>query len=150
MADTQELHESQIVSEGQDIQGQDIQGQDLEGQEAGESTDAPAASGAQDAPALRKPRPKRASVKSVENRVAAIEQRVETFAHELAQLSRMTEQLAHLGGRIAKLEENLQARAGNDTGAPQDSAGITDQVRQLDERLQKLANVLAQQAWSRV
>ena len=149
MADTQELHESQIVSEGQDIQGQDIQGQDLEGQEAGESTDAPAASGAQDAAALRKPRPKRASVKSVENRVAAIEQRVESFAQELAQLNRLTEQLAHLGGRIAKLEENLQARASNDTGV-QYSAGITDQVRQLDERLQKLANVLAQQAWSRV
>jgi predicted RNase H-like nuclease (RuvC/YqgF family) len=144
MADTQELHESQIVSEGQDIQGQD-----LDGQEADESTD-PVAGEAQDAAAPRKPRPKRASMKSVENRVAAIEQRVETFAHELAQLSRMTEQLAHLGGRIAKLEENLQARAGNDTGAPQDSAGITDQVRQLDERLQKLANVLAQQAWSRV
>jgi predicted RNase H-like nuclease (RuvC/YqgF family) len=144
MADTQELHESQIVSEGQDLEGQD-----LEGQNAGESTDALAASEAQDAAALRKPRPKRASVKSVENRVAAIEQRVETFAHELAQLSRMTEQLAHLGGRIAKLEENLQARASNDTGV-QYSAGITDQVRQLDERLQKLANVLAQQAWSRV
>ena len=141
MADTQELHESQIVSEGQ--------GQDLEGQEAGESTDAAASSEAQDAAAPRKPRPKRASVKSIENRVAAIEQRVETFAQELAQLNRLTEQLAHLGGRIAKLEENLQARAGNDTGAHY-GAGITDQVRQLDERLQKLANVLAQQAWSRV
>ena len=144
MADTQELHESQIVSEGQDLEGQD-----LEGQNAGESTDALAASEAQDAAALRKPRPKRASVKSVENRVAAIEQRVESFAQELAQLNRLTEQLAHLGGRIAKLEENLQARASNDTGV-QYSAGITDQVRQLDERLQKLANVLAQQAWSRV
>ena len=144
MADTQELHESQIVSEGQDLEGQD-----LEGQNAGESTDALAASEAQDAAALRKPRPKRASVKSVENRVAAIEQRLETFAQELAQLNRLTEQLAHLGGRIAKLEENLQARASNDTGV-QYSAGITDQVRQLDERLQKLANVLAQQAWSRV
>src|ERR1700680_3978395 len=110
MADTQELHESQIVSEGQDREGQD-----LKGQNAGESTDALAASEAQDAAALRKPRPKRASVKSVENRVAAIEQRVETFAQELAQLRRLTEQLAHLGGRIAKLEENLQARAGNDT-----------------------------------
>jgi hypothetical protein len=144
MADTQELHESQIVSEGQDLEGQD-----LEGQNAGESTDALAASEAQDAAALRKPRPKRASVKSVENRVAAIEQRLESFAQELAQLNRLTEQLAHLGGRIAKLEENLQARASNDTGV-QYSAGITDQVRQLDERLQKLANVLAQQAWSRV
>ena len=144
MADTQELHESQIVSEGQDLEGQD-----LEGQNAGESTDALAASEAQDAAALRKPRPKRASVKSVENRVAAIEQRVESFAQELAQLNWLTEQLAHLGGRIAKLEENLQARASNDTGV-QYSAGITDQVRQLDERLQKLANVLAQQAWSRV
>src|SRR3984893_2177691 len=144
MADTEELHESQIVSEGQDLEGQD-----LEGQNAGESTDALAASEAQDAAALRKPRPKRASVKSVENRVAAIEQRVESFAQELAQLNRLTEQLAHLGGRIAKLEENQQARASNDTGV-QYSAGITDQVRQLDERLQKLANVLAQQAWSRV
>ena len=144
MADTQELHESQIVSEGQDLEGQD-----LEGQNAGESTDALAASEAQDAAALRKPRHKRASVKSVENRVAAIEQRVESFAQELAQLNRLTEQLAHLGGRIAKLEENLQARASNDTGV-QYSAGITDQVRQLDERLQTLANVLAQQAWSRV
>src|SRR6202158_4656498 len=145
MADTQELHESQIVSEGQDLEGQD-----LEGQNAGESTDAPAASEAQDAAAPRKPRPKRASVKSVENRVAAIEQRVEAFAQELAQLSRMAEQLAHLGGRIAKLEENLQARAGSDASGTHYDAGITDQVRQLDERLQKLANVLAQQAWSRI
>jgi predicted RNase H-like nuclease (RuvC/YqgF family) len=145
VADTQELHESQIVSEGQDIQGQNF-----EGQEDGENTDAPAASEAQDAAAPRKPRPKRASVKSVENRVAAIEERVEAFAQELAQLSRMAEQLAHLGGRIAKLEENLQARAGSDASGTHYDAGITDQVRQLDERLQKLANVLAQQAWSRV
>ena len=101
-------------------EGQDIQGQDFEGQ-ASESTNASASS--EDAATAKKPRGKRASVKSVENRVAAIEQRVETFAEELAQLSRMTEQLnlggqlAHLSGRIAKLEETMQARAGDDAAA---------------------------------
>jgi hypothetical protein len=59
-------------------------------------------------------------------------------------------QVAHLSGKIAKLEETMQARAGDDASAAHHGAGITDQVRQLDERLQKLANVLAQQAWSRV
>ena len=94
--------------------------------------------------------PKRASVKSVEGRVAAIEQRVETFAQELAQLTRMTEQLAHLSGKIASLEENLAARSSNGGDAAHDGAGIADQVRQLDERMQKLAYVLAQQNWNRV
>ena len=141
MADTQELHESMIVSEGE-------RGGDGDG--ITESLEAPEASAAQNVVAPKKPRPKRASVKSVESRVAAIEQRVETFAQELAQLTRMTEQLAHLSNKIARLEENLAARSGDGGGAAHDGAGIADQVRQLDERLQKLAYVLAQQNWNRV
>ena len=140
MADTQELLESMIVSEGES-------GGDGEG--VTESIDTPEASAAQDVAAPKKPRPKRASVNSVESRVAAIEQRVETFAQELAQLARMTEQLAHLSAKIARLEENLEARSSNGGGTAHDDAGIADQVRQLDERMQKLAYVLAQQNWNR-
>lgn len=146
MADTQELHESMIVSEG--IVSED-EGQNGNG--TIETYEAPEASAAEDGAAPKKPRAKRASVKSVESRVAAIEQRVETFAQELAQLTRMTEQLAHLSGKIAKLEESLEARASNGNGgAAHEGVGIADQVRQLDERLQKLAYVLAQQNWNRV
>ena len=137
MADTQELDESMIVSEGEDQNG-DGDGAMMETETAPEAGAAP-----------KKPRAKRASVKSVEGRVAAIEQRVEAFAQELAQLTRMTEQLAHLSGKIAKLEESLEARSSNGDGTAHDGAGIADQVRQLDERMQKLAYVLAQQNWNR-
>jgi predicted RNase H-like nuclease (RuvC/YqgF family) len=135
MADTQELHESMVVSEGEDRNGD---GAMMETETASEA----------DAAASKKPRAKRASVKSVEGRVAAIEQRVEAVAQELAQLTRMTEQLAHLSGKIAKLEESLETRSSN--GTSHDGAVIAEQVRQLDERLQKLAYVLAQQNWNRV
>ena len=137
MADTQELNESMIVGEGEDLNGGG-EGAMMETETAPEAGAAP-----------KKPRAKRASVKSVEGRVAAIEQRVEAFAQELAQLVRMTEQLAYLGDKIAKLEESLAARSGNGGGAAHDGAGVADQVRQLDERLQKLAYVLAQQNWNR-
>ena len=50
---------------------------------------------------------------------------------------------------VAKLEESLEARSTNGGDAAHDSAGIANQVRQLDERLQKLAYVLAQQNWNR-
>jgi len=142
MADTQELNESMIIGEGEDLNGG--------GDGAMMETEAaPEAGAAPDAVVPRKPRAKRASVKSMEGRVAAIEQRVEAFAQELAQLTRMTEQLAHLSGKIAKLEESLEARSSNGGGTAHDGAGIADQVRQLDERLQKLAYVLAQQNWNR-
>jgi len=85
----------------------------------------------------------------MEGRVAAIEQRAEAFAHELAQLTGLTEQRAHLSGKIAKLEESLEPRSSNGAGTAHDGAGIADQVRQMDERLQKLAYVLAQQNWNR-
>jgi uncharacterized coiled-coil protein SlyX len=137
MADTQELNESMIVGEGEDLNGGG-DGAMMETETAPEAGAAP-----------KKPRAKRASVKSVEGRVAAIEQRVEAFAQELVQLARMTEQLAYLGDKIAKLEESLAARSGNGGGAAHDGAGVADQVRQLDERLQKLAYVLAQQNWNR-
>jgi uncharacterized coiled-coil protein SlyX len=137
MADTQELDESMIVGEGEDLNG-DGDGAMMETETAPQAGAAP-----------RKPRAKRASVKSMEGRVAAIEQRVEALAQELAQLTRMTEQLAHLSGKIAKLEESLEARSSNGGGTAHDGAGIADQVRQLDERLQKLAYVLAQQNWNR-
>ena len=136
MADTQELDESMIVSEGEDQNGGG-DGAMMETETAPEAGAAP-----------KKPRAKRASVKSVEGRVAAIEQRVEAFGQELAQLTRMTEQLAHLSGKIARLEESLEARSSNG-GSSHDGAVIADQVRQLDERLQKLAYVLAQQNWNR-
>jgi predicted RNase H-like nuclease (RuvC/YqgF family) len=137
MADTQELNESMIVGEGEDLNGGG-DGAMMETETAPEAGAAP-----------KKPRAKRASVKSVVGRVAAIEQRVEAFAQELVQLARMTEQLAYLGDKIAKLEESLAARSGNVGGAAHDGAGVADQVRQLDERLQKLAYVLAQQNWNR-
>ncbi|HEV7987291.1 MAG TPA: hypothetical protein VGP23_02310 [Candidatus Binataceae bacterium] len=137
MADTQELDESMIVGEGEDLNG-DGDGAMMETETAPQAGAAP-----------RKPRAKRASVKSMEGRVAAIEQRVEALAQELAQLTRMTEQLAHLSGKIAKLEESLEARSSNGGGMAHDGAGVADQVRQLDERLQKLAYVLAQQNWNR-
>jgi uncharacterized coiled-coil protein SlyX len=137
MADTQELDESMIVGEGEDLNG-DGDGAMMETETAPQAGAAP-----------RKPRAKRASVKSMEGRVAAIEQRVEALAQELAQLTRMTEQLAHLSGKIAKLEESLEARSSNGGGTAHDGAGVADQVRQLDERLQKLAYVLAQQNWNR-
>jgi len=137
MADTQELDESMIVGEGEDLNG-DGDGAMMETETAPQAGAAP-----------RKPRAKRASVKSMEGKVAAIEQRVEALAQELAQLTRMTEQLAHLSGKIAKLEESLEARSSNGGGMAHDGAGVADQVRQLDERLQKLAYVLAQQNWNR-
>ena len=137
MADTQELDESMIVGEGEDLNG-DGDGAMMETETAPQAGAAP-----------RKPRAKRASVKSMEGRVAAIEQRAEAFAHELAQLTGLTEQLAHLSGKIAKLEESLEARSSNGGGTAHDGAGVADQVRQLDERLQKLAYVLAQQNWNR-
>jgi len=137
MADTQELNESMIIGEGEDLNGGG-DGAMMETETAPQAGAAP-----------RKPRAKRASVKSMEGRVAAIEQRVETFAQELAQLTRMTEQLANLSGKIARLEESLEARSSNGGGTAHDGAGIADQVRQLDERLQKLAYVLAQQNWNR-
>lgn len=137
MTDTQELDESMIVGEGEDLNG-DGDGAMMETETAPQAGAAP-----------RKPRAKRASVKSMEGRVAAIEQRVEALAQELAQLTRMTEQLAHLSGKIAKLEESLEARSINGGGTAHDGAGVADQVRQLDERLQKLAYVLAQQNWNR-
>jgi uncharacterized coiled-coil protein SlyX len=137
MADTQELDESMIVGEDEDLNGSG-DGAMMETETAPQAGTAP-----------RKPRAKRASVKSMEGRVAAIEQRVEALAQELAQLTRMTEQLAHLSGKIAKLEESLEARSSNGGGTAHDGAGVADQVRQLDERLQKLAYVLAQQNWNR-
>lgn len=137
MADTQELDESMIIGEGEDLNG-GSDGAMMETETAPQAGAAP-----------RKPRAKRASVKSMEGRVAAIEQRAEAFAHELAQLTGLTEQLAHLSGKIAKLEESLEARSSNGAGTAHDGAGIADQVRQMDERLQKLAYVLAQQNWNR-
>jgi predicted RNase H-like nuclease (RuvC/YqgF family) len=136
MADTQELDESMIVSESEDQNG------------SGDGAMMETETGPEAGAAPKKPRAKRASVKSVESRVAAIEQRVEAFGQELAQLTRMTEQLAHLSGKIARLEESLEARSSNG-GSSHDGAVIADQVRQLDERLQKLAYVLAQQNWNR-
>src|SRR5262249_24889284 len=137
MADTQELNESMIVSEEES---------GVDGGGATESYEAPEAVAA-DGAAPKKAPARRGPVKGVEGRVAALEQRVESFAQELAQLTRMTEQFTHLGGRIARLEESVAARSSNGGGTTHDGGEIADQVRQLDERLQKLAYVLAQQNW---
>lgn len=140
MADTHVLNESMIVSE----EGEN--GGDGGGiVEVGETPEAAAVEGAS-----KKARAKRASVKSVEGRVAALEQRVETLAQEPTQLTRMTEQLVHLEAKIANLEESLAARSSNGGGTSHGGEGIADQVRQLDERLQKLAYMLAQQNWNRI
>jgi predicted RNase H-like nuclease (RuvC/YqgF family) len=121
MADMRELKESMIVGEG-------VENEERASERGG-------------------PNDNETAVTSVESRVAALEQRVESFARELAQLTRMTEQLALLSGKIASLEQSAAAHSRD--GADRDGAGIAEQVRQLDERMQKLAVMLAQQNWNR-
>jgi uncharacterized phage infection (PIP) family protein YhgE len=113
MAETQELQENQIVQD--DPQGADAQ--------AAESP--------------KKPRAKRPSVKAVENRAAELEQRIETLAEQVAQLSR----------RLAALEESRHHSQAGDGAASLNGGDLAEHVRQLDDRLQKLANFLTQQNW---
>lgn len=133
MADTHELQEDQVVQGEQEVSGLT---------EAVEPSEAP----------VRKPRAKRTSVRAVEGKLAAIEEQVEALGREVAPISRLAEQIAELGrqlaqldGRLAKFEEQRQPGAGD--GHVQDGAGLAELVRQHEERLQKLATILAQQAW---
>lgn len=133
MAGTQELDESMVVSDDEDLNG----GGSVENYDGASEAGA----------ALKKSRVKRASVKSMEGRVAAIDQRLDELAQELAQISRMREQLAQLNGKITRLEESVAARTGD--GASSDGPALAEHVRVLDERLQKITYMLAQQNWTR-
>ena len=93
--------------------------------------------------------PGAAAVEQFASRLRRLRESQGITSYRLAQLTGLTEQLAHLSGKIAKLEESLEARSSNGAGTAHDGAGIADQVRQMDERLQKLAYVLAQQNWNR-
>jgi ubiquinone biosynthesis protein UbiJ len=64
------------------------------------------------------------------------------------EMDRVRDQVAQLDARLAKLEGRLEAGSPNADGAPADLAQVTEHLRQLDERLQKLANALAEQSWS--
>jgi predicted RNase H-like nuclease (RuvC/YqgF family) len=117
MADMQELLESQVVQE-----------------EPPQGGDAPA--DAQVAEAPKRPRVKRSSVKAVENRAAELEQRIEALAEQVAQFSR----------RVVALEESRH-QSQTHGGASHNGGDLAEHVRQLDERVQKLANYLTQQNW---
>jgi phage shock protein A len=121
MADPQELQESQIVP--------------------GEPDRADAGMSAETRPHTESPgkvSARRSMVKEVENTTADLDQRIVA----------LTEQVAELSRRIEALEasrDQAQADGGADhNGAQADLAG---RMRQLDERLQKLANILTQQTW---
>lgn len=129
MADTHELQEDQIVPEGPEIT------------DATGATEPPA-----DTPG-KKPRAKRASVKGVEARVAALEQQVGALNAELGQLSQLTGQLARLSERTGRLEESAKAQAADNAAASNNGGDLAAHVRQLDDRLQKLATILTQQTW---
>jgi hypothetical protein len=106
--------------------------------------------GASDAGAApKKPRAKRPSGKIGGGQGRGDRAANESLCPELAQLTRMTEHL-DLSGKIARLEESLEARSSNGGGAAHDGTAIAEQVRLLDERLQKLAYALAHQNWNRV
>jgi hypothetical protein len=119
-SDTQELREDQIISEG------------VEGEEAPLlPDDQPQAGGLE-----KKPRAKRISTKAVENRVVAIEQRLESLAEQVAQIIH----------RLNRVEEVALSRPSESMIAVHDG-DLTEQVRQLDGRVQKIAAILAEQNW---
>lgn len=117
MAETQELLESQIVEEGPQTADADAEAKPTE--------------------ARKKLRAKRPSVKAVESRAAELEQRIEALA----------EQVAHLGRRLVALEENRRQPQPSDRSSSDDGGDLAEHVRQLDERMQKLANFVTQQNW---
>lgn len=119
MAETQELLESQVV------------------QDESQSGDAPASVEAQADEAPKKPRARRSSVKAVENRAAELEQ----------QIAGLTEQLGQLSRRLAALEDG-QRQPQTNGAAGQNDGDLAEHVRQLDERVQKLANYMTQQNWA--
>ncbi len=120
-SDTQELREDQIVGEGQ------------EGEEAPLSPDGqqPAAA------AEKKPRAKRVSTRVVENRVVSIEQQLESLIGQVAQIIQ----------RLNRVEEIATSRPGERVSTAFHDGDLAVQVSQLDERVQKIAAILAQQNW---
>jgi hypothetical protein len=120
-SDTQELREDQIISEG------------VEGEEAPLLPDDQPQAGALE----KKPRAKRISTKAVENRVIAIEQRLESLAEQVAQIIH----------RLNRVEEVALSRPSESMIAAVHDGDLTEQVRQLDGRVQKIAAILAEQNW---
>lgn len=127
MAET-ELHEGQIVEEG--------------AEHAVATTDTGEAVSVTAQPSAgspTRPRARRTTVKDVENRTGDLEQRVAALAEQVDELNRRIEEL-EASREQARTDDGV-ARNG---GAPD----LAEQVRQLDERLQKLANIVAQQPWA--
>jgi len=120
-SDTQELREDQIISEG------------AEGEEAPLLSDDQSQASALE----KKPRAKRTSTKAVENRVAAIEQRLDSLAEQLAQIIH----------RLNRVEEVSLSRPSESMTTALHDGDLSEQVRQLDGRVQKIAAILAEQNW---
>ena len=129
MAETHELQQDQIVPEGP------------------ETTDA---TGATETPADtpdKKPRAKRASVKGVEARVAALEQQSGALNAQAEALNQLTERIARFGDRIGRLEESSKTHAADGAASSNNGGDLAERVRQMEDRLQKLATILTQQTW---
>ncbi len=141
MANAHELESAELVGEGEDTHGEGQAGGDGHAGLLNQTSPATPA----DAEALERQRARRAAFKSVESRVIALEQRAAVLAEEMG---RVGEQVAQLDARLVKIEGRLEAGLPSADGAPADLAQVTEHLRQLDERLQKLANALAEQSWS--
>lgn len=89
------------------------------------------------------------SPRSLEARIAALELAARSFTDAASRISRIAEQVAALNGRISRLESVSRAHSANDAEAAPGGSQMDEKLRQLDERLQKLANALAEQNWSR-
>lgn len=124
MAETQELQESQIVEEGSDS----------DNAPAGE---APGSDAQPSAGPFKKSRGKRPTVKAVENKATEIEQR----------LAELADQVAQLGRRLTALEASQEGTQ-TDKGAGDGESQLVAHLRQLDERVQKLADFVTEQAWA--
>jgi predicted RNase H-like nuclease (RuvC/YqgF family) len=125
MAETQDLRESQIVEEGSGNADTTVGTDEAVSVDSQPSAELP-----------KRPRARRSTVKHVEIRTEELLQRV-------AELTDLVEQLSR---RIDRLEANHEKadESANHNGA---ESGLAEHVRQLDERLQKLADFLTQQNW---
>jgi hypothetical protein len=85
---------------------------------------------------------------SLEPRLAALEQQARAFMDAAGRIGRITEQFEALTSRLARLEDRSEHQSAND-GAARDGSQLAERVRQLDERLQNLSTLLAEQNWSR-
>jgi uncharacterized protein YdcH (DUF465 family) len=96
----------------------------------------------QDNPASTQPRAEGGLVNS-------LEQQAGSFTDAAGRISRIAEEIETLNGRIARLEGRSQTQSGSADGAELDGSQLAEKVRQLDDRLQTIANLLAEQNWSR-